>query len=477
MDLFWFLFFLHCLLPFFFTILAHSVIHLFFIKNLMTTSSRHNPSPSNRWRQACTFLPLILVACHGVQVLGGDSHLAVVAAKSSLLASESASSPSSSAVKKLGLQRRSLSSGFKIAPFIATKSNINWRDEILPGLIRSVRGGASEDEESESEMESEESGDDEYDTDGSESESEEENDDEEDDDEESEEGDDEEEEAELVAVEEEEIETYDEYDEDEEDDEETEASSVSQLSRPAGDLDYDIMLTPPAMQQFSVSIGVMLLSNRIDILDQKAVRIARFAFLAYIISTQIFLIYVRIRAKQINDRTPITINNPLASLVQGSAVGGGNAIVKSLADQVLSTQTTILEYDLKEVKKMNGSLLFPMVFLYFLHFKMKQVQPLIMQTATGFLNLVYSPLFQVYVMGRNLERPFKPPANPILGGGMEGMQNDDETEGTEDVQSDSSSAMEEMEVKEEEEDAGEEVAGSSDQDEDTEESEYESDEE
>lgn len=89
-------------------------------------------------------------------------------------------------------------------------------------------------------------------------------------------------------------------------------------------------------------------------------------------------------------------------------------MVKALADQVLSTQTTVLEYDLKEAVKMNGGLLFPMVFLYFLHFRMKQVQPLIMQTATGLLNLVYSPLFQVYVMGKNLERPFKPPVNPML---------------------------------------------------------------
>merc|ERR1712051_113213 len=38
------------------------------------------------------------------------------------------------------------------------------------------------------------------------------------------------------------------------------------------------------------------------------------------------------------------------------------------------------------------------------------------QTASGILNLVYSPLFQVYVLGRNLERPFVTPTppNPFL---------------------------------------------------------------
>jgi len=105
----------------------------------------------------------------------------------------------------------------------------------------------------------------------------------------------------------------------------------------------------------------MMLANRIDIMDSKTVRIARFAFLAYVISVQLFLLYVSLRARAMDDRTPITITNPLASLVSGiggGAAGGGNFMVKALADQVLSTQTTVLEYDLKQVKKMNGGLLF-----------------------------------------------------------------------------------------------------------------------
>ena len=205
-------------------------------------------------------------------------------------------------------------------------------------------------------------------------------------------------------------------------------SKVSKEGRDDGEGNvYDAMLTPPSMQQMMITVGVMLLANKIDILDAKAVRIARFAFVGYLIATEIFLAYVYIRAKSNNDRTPVTVSNPLAGLVpkNGGGTGGGgggNFLVKALADQVLSTQTTILEYDLKQVKKVNGGLLFPMVFLYFLHFKMKQVQPLLMQTATGVMNLAYSPLFQVYVLGRNLERPFKPPVNPM----MEAMQKQQE---------------------------------------------------
>ena len=90
-------------------------------------------------------------------------------------------------------------------------------------------------------------------------------------------------------------------------------------------------------------------------------------------------------------------------------------MVKNLASQFLSSETTIMEYDLKQAKSMNNGLLFPMLFLWFLHFKMGQLQPLLMQTASGISNLIYSPLFQVYVMGRNLERPYKtkPPGGPM----------------------------------------------------------------
>ena len=61
---------------------------------------------------------------------------------------------------------------------------------------------------------------------------------------------------------------------------------------------------------------------------------------------------------------------------------------------------------MQQIKSMQSGLLMPMVFIYFLHFRMKQMQPLLMQTVTGVMNLVYSPLWQVYVMGKRLERPF-----------------------------------------------------------------------
>lgn len=297
-------------------------------------------------------------------------------------------------------------------------------------------------------------------------------------------------------------EEYDTDSEEEESDEEEEEEAVTKSSLKSSilsksqdateEIEYDEVLTAPAMAQFGIQIGVMLLSNRVDILNAKAVQIARFAFLAYLFSVQVFLLYVWLRAKSIDDRTPITISNPLASLVQNGAMGGaaaaaangggGNFMVKALADQILCSETTILEYDLKQAKKMNGGLLVPMVVLYFLHFRMKQVQPLIMQTATGVLNWVYSPLFQVYVLGRNLERPFKPPVNPMMeamqdGEGKEGdtvgtdekgedendIEKEEEVVSKDDDEEEEASDSDEEEASDDEEEAGEEEEGSDDE--------------
>ena len=85
----------------------------------------------------------------------------------------------------------------------------------------------------------------------------------------------------------------------------------------------------------------------------------------------------------------------------------GGDMVKNLANSFLSSESTIVDYDLLQAKNMNNSLLIPMVMLWFLHFKMGQVQPLLHQAVSGVKELVVSPLFQVYILGRNLERPFK----------------------------------------------------------------------
>lgn len=129
--------------------------------------------------------------------------------------------------------------------------------------------------------------------------------------------------------------------------------------------------------------------------------------MSYLVVLQAFLFYVRVQAKLHNDRTPVTLKNPLSGLLQSQLQDN---MVKNIASSFLSSKSTVMEYDLRQARSMQSGLIVNMVFMWFLHFKMNQVQPLIIQTATGLLNMVYSPLFQVYVLGRNLERPFQNPA-------------------------------------------------------------------
>jgi Phosphate transport (Pho88) len=175
---------------------------------------------------------------------------------------------------------------------------------------------------------------------------------------------------------------------------------------------YDDPYFASPMSSLYASLGVMLLSRKVDLFHPTMVRIARFVFILYIVLHQCFLFYVRIQAKQNNDRTPIEMKNPFSALLQnqlgGSTDGlGGNSLVKNLASSLLSSKSTVLDYDLKQARSLQSGLIFNMAFMWFLHFKMEQVQPLLIQSVNGFISLVYNPLFQAYVLGRNLERPFK----------------------------------------------------------------------
>ena len=67
----------------------------------------------------------------------------------------------------------------------------------------------------------------------------------------------------------------------------------------------------------------------------------RFAFIAYVIVLQLFLVYVRVQAKAANDRTPIQLSNPLSGLLAQQMGGdGGGGMMKSLASSFLASSST-----------------------------------------------------------------------------------------------------------------------------------------
>ena len=104
------------------------------------------------------------------------------------------------------------------------------------------------------------------------------------------------------------------------------------------------------MANLYASLAVMLLSRKIDLFHPTVVKVARAAFIAYLVVLQLFLLYVRIQAKLNNDRTPIQLKNPLFSILQlqlgggssgreGGGDGGGNNMMKNLASSFLSSKS------------------------------------------------------------------------------------------------------------------------------------------
>lgn len=167
----------------------------------------------------------------------------------------------------------------------------------------------------------------------------------------------------------------------------------------------------PSLQMYT-TFGTILLSRKIDMFSPKVVRVVRLLFVLHLVVQQAFIIYIRVMAKRNNDRTPVDVENPLTNMLSSQLEkqqAGGNDMVKNLASSFLKKESTVVEYDMGQAMKMQGGILFNMALMWLLHFKMQQVQPLLVTSINGFMQLVYNPLFQVYVLGRNLERPFKAP--------------------------------------------------------------------
>ena len=162
----------------------------------------------------------------------------------------------------------------------------------------------------------------------------------------------------------------------------------------------------------------------------------RFFFILQLVLQQIFILFVRIRAKINNDRTHVEVTNPFSAILeqqQQTAFGGGNSALKNLASSFLKSSTTVMEYDMKQASAMQGGILFSMLLMWFLHFKMEQVQPLLISVVNGLVQLGFNPLFQVYVMGRNLERPFKSPQLIKPPGSGEATESTEEEQDQEDT--------------------------------------------
>ncbi len=95
----------------------------------------------------------------------------------------------------------------------------------------------------------------------------------------------------------------------------------------------------------------------------------------------------------------VEVRNPISDVVMSQMKLDRNAdtMMKKLTSSFLSSEITVMDYDLRQTSDMQGGILINLCFMWFLHFKMEKMQPLLIQITTGMLQLIYSPLFQVYV--------------------------------------------------------------------------------
>lgn len=111
------------------------------------------------------------------------------------------------------------------------------------------------------------------------------------------------------------------------------------------------------------------------------------------------MLYVRLVATRRGDTATVEARNPAMDMLLSQILLDGNAqdMAKRLTSSFLGSEMTVLEYDLKQASDMQGGVIVNMLFMWFLHFKLEKVQPLLIQVLMGYVQLGFSPLFQVYV--------------------------------------------------------------------------------
>ncbi|KAJ1920617.1 phosphate transporter (Pho88) [Mycoemilia scoparia] len=108
--------------------------------------------------------------------------------------------------------------------------------------------------------------------------------------------------------------------------------------------------------------------------------------------------YFKAVAESKNDQTPLEYDEP--QLGQGST----------------HVVTTVKEHDLKEITKNRNTALTTAAVVVFMYWKFQFIQPMILQSILPVFNLIKTPLFQVYLLGKpatgELARPWRP-ENPF----------------------------------------------------------------
>ncbi|GMH48512.1 hypothetical protein TrLO_g4557 [Triparma laevis f. longispina] len=198
-------------------------------------------------------------------------------------------------------------------------------------------------------------------------------------------------------------------------------------------------VTPPApppppkdmLKQMLVTFSAMALIKKLDLTSPTVIKNARLAFITYHILIQALVLYIVQKCTAILESNKssnnkkwngkmVKIESPWKKMLSAAVSQSSGNDAKNLVSGALGSSSEIPEpeYDINEAKKLRSSQLFPILFMYYLHFKRGSVQPLIYQTIMGVYGLWSNPLVRVYVLGENVNRPFVVQGgNPLMGVG------------------------------------------------------------
>eukprot|EP00903_Cladosiphon_okamuranus_P016072 g14836.t1 len=212
-------------------------------------------------------------------------------------------------------------------------------------------------------------------------------------------------------------------------------------------------LVPQAMKTGLFFLLAQWLGNKLQPTIESHVRTARAIYTAYLVFSQALCMYIRYLIWKKNDDTEMEVPPPpqlknfmeagkagVAAEATGAAAGGGEGGAKEAAgglggaasslgpmlDKMMTSKRPVKKYDMNTIQGMRRGQFWASLLMCYTHLRRGMIKPMMLQASFGVLRMLDSPLFHIYVLGReakgNLARPFKPQGlMASLSGPMEAM--------------------------------------------------------
>lgn len=193
--------------------------------------------------------------------------------------------------------------------------------------------------------------------------------------------------------------------------------------------------------------------TKIDFKNARTHKLARLAFVAYLLLSQLLVILLRARIEAADDQTELstgpTGEAPLQMLAR--AVPGLD-MLKGMLPAAQRTPQTVREYDLSEANKLSFGLISEALVTLYMDYMAKMPYLLLIVPLGSITSKLNSPIVQIHLLGRRavgaLSRPFRSGMMAALEG-QQTTETVEETEGGEKAETQEEvEAQEEVEVTE-----------------------------